>query len=152
MSTFHFVSQKVSKYQTLCIRPSRYTGNTQAYYLFLLNAYMGDWFVINALHICFDQVLKAFKSVSCVLVMTNKRVICLYSISLTSFPLLFVQLGLLPCGHTPLRSSSMGIMRWTMETHGRSPSATNRQTNYPRRKIREAGRSSSTALMESMFH
>lgn len=46
----------------------------------------------------------------------------------------------------------MGIMRWTMETHGRSPSATNRQTNYPRRKIREAGSSSSTALMESMFH
>ncbi|XP_013765083.1 receptor-transporting protein 4-like isoform X3 [Pundamilia nyererei] len=26
MSTFHFVSQKVSKYQTLCIRPSRYTA------------------------------------------------------------------------------------------------------------------------------
>lgn len=84
--------------------------------------------------------------------MTNIRVICLYSISLTSFPFLFVQLGLLPCGHTPLRSSSVGIMRWTMESHGRSPSATNRQTNYPRRKIGEAGRSSPTALMESMFN
>lgn len=46
----------------------------------------------------------------------------------------------------------MGIMRWTMESHGRSPSATNRQTNYPRRKIGEAGRSSPTALMESMFN
>lgn len=101
---------------------------------------------------CIFVLIKAFKSVSCVLVMTNKRVICLYSISLTSFPLLFVQLGLLPCGHTPLRSSSVGIMRWTMESHGRSPSATNRQTNYPRRKIREAGRSSPTALMESMFN
>lgn len=46
----------------------------------------------------------------------------------------------------------MGIMRWTMESHGRSPSATNRQTNYPRRKIGEAGKSSPTALMESMFN
>lgn len=67
------------------------------------------------------------------------------------FILVFSQTGVPLCGWIFLTKCCMTTMSWTMETSGLLTSATARLIRSPRRRGREAGRSTATVHMESMY-